>query len=75
MDKIVLGIGFGTEKSHNMRLWDTGPKVKKQNPYLLREYPGCGREKLRYRQRLCDDCRRKHRQRTKREYYYKSKRL
>jgi uncharacterized OB-fold protein len=50
-------------------------RIVKQNKYLLRECPDCGREKLRYRQRLCDDCRRKHRQRTKRESYYKSKRL
>jgi hypothetical protein len=50
-------------------------RTVKQSPYLLRECPGCGREVLRYRQRLCDDCRRKRRQKTKRENYYKSKRL
>ena len=48
---------------------------KPGNKYLLRACPGCGREKLRYRQKLCDDCRRKQRQKTKRESYYKSKRL
>ncbi len=50
-------------------------RVAKQNKYLLRECPDCGRENLRYRQRVCDICREKRRQKTKRENYYKSKRL
>jgi len=44
-----------------------GSKAAKQN-LLLRECPGCGRDKLKYRQRFCDDCKKKRRLKTKREY-------
>jgi ribosomal protein L37E len=50
-----------------------GQSIDNQNKYLLRECPDCGREKLRYRQRVCDDCRLKRRRKTKRESYYKRK--
>ena len=50
-------------------------KIEEQSRYLLRECPDCGREKLRYKQRFCDDCRAKRRRKTKRNSYYKSKRL
>jgi hypothetical protein len=69
--EMIVGIGDWGNPPHHA----TPRKKIKQNPYLLRECPGCGREKLRYRQRLCDDCRLKHRKRTKRENYYKSQKV
>ncbi len=70
--EMIVGIGDWGNPPHH-----TTPRnnQRQQNPYLMRECPGCGREVLRHRQRLCDDCRRIHRQKTKRENYYKSKRL
>ncbi|MBW7990165.1 MAG: hypothetical protein FVQ84_09150 [Planctomycetes bacterium] len=60
------GIGYGADRSHNTRLLEVKP-----SPSLLRECPGCGREVLVARQRLCEDCKKESRRRTYREAYYK----
>ena len=67
---MILEIGYGAEKSHNMRLWDVAPEVK-PSPYLLRECPGCGREALVARQKLCEECKKESRRKTYRKAYYK----
>ncbi|HUU19740.1 MAG TPA: hypothetical protein VMW72_21495 [Sedimentisphaerales bacterium] len=41
--------------------------IERQNPYLLRECPDCGKPKLRPRQRYCDDCKKKRIRNTNRE--------
>ena len=70
---VIELVGAGAERSHNTRLWDIAPEVK-SNPYLLRECPGCGKEVLTARQKLCDECKKKNRQKTHREAYYKKTR-
>jgi hypothetical protein len=53
-------------------------KIERQNPYLLRECPDCGKPKLRKRQRYCDDCSKKRRRENNRERqrkYYKVHRV
>ena len=70
--KVIIGIGFGAEKSHNIRLQNR--EIEQQNQYLLRECSGCGREALTARQKLCDECKKKNRQKTHREAYYKKAR-
>ena len=67
-----IGIGDGAEKSHNTRLQNR--EIEQQNPYLLRECSGCGREVLTARQKLCDECKKKNRQKTYRDAYYKKAR-
>jgi len=73
---IIIGMGDGAEQSHYTRkpFWDIRISNKR---YLLRECPDCGLPKLRSRQRYCDSCVKKRRQKTNREYqrkYYKKHR-
>jgi len=72
LTEIIIGIGDGSEKSHNTRLQSR--EIKPQNQYLLRECPNCGREVLTARQKLCDKCKKKNRKKTYREAYYKKTR-
>jgi len=77
-NKIIIGMGNGAEQFHYTRkpFWDV--KIKKEDKFLLRECPDCGKSKLRKNQRYCDSCTKKRRQKTNREYqrkYYRKHRV
>ena len=70
MEKVIVGIGYGAEQTHNARLVEPKQVVSE----LLRECPQCGRGELTARQRFCDKCKKENRRKTYRKAYYKKAR-
>ena len=78
MKGIIIGVGDGAEQSHYTRKPFWGVKISEKDRFLLRECPDCGKAKLKPRQRYCDNCGKKRRQKTNREYqrrYYREHRV